>query len=347
MISKSLDAIAVADLKALVDSGAPESRRLEFKRELQVSTRDQRVDFLAAVSSFANAAGGDIVYGIDAPSGTAIALPGVPLVDPDATVRLLDQVIQNGLQPRLPGVSIRPLPLGEGRFALVVRVRPSWVKPHRVTHDGHDKFYARSSAGRRALDVGELRTAFLQSETLTERIRDFRAARLAAIVAGETPVRLNAGAKLVLHVVPVTTFAADQRLAVSEHVETLRGVQPLGGGGWDYRINLDGAVTFDRPAQAETYTQIFRAGAAEALEVFVPRDGRRVIPSVAYEQHVMRGVPDYVRLLHQVGAGFPMFVFLALLDLRGYSFALHPSLRGGHEVDREAIVLPEVVIEDP
>lgn len=67
------------------------------------------------------------------------------------------------------------------------------------------RFYARTSAGKYALDVTEIRSAFLQGEELPARIRRFRDERLSAIAASETPVQLRAGGRVVLHLVP---FAA-------------------------------------------------------------------------------------------------------------------------------------------
>lgn len=46
----------------------PESRTLEYKRDLpDPKDRDSKREFLGDVTSFANAQGGDIVYGIEAP----------------------------------------------------------------------------------------------------------------------------------------------------------------------------------------------------------------------------------------------------------------------------------------
>jgi hypothetical protein len=351
MIPKKLDRVGAADLQALVDTGAPESRVLEFKRELQVSTRDQRVDFLADVSSFANAVGGDLIYGIDAPNGAALDLPGILLPDPDGTVRLLDQLIQNGLQPRLPGVGIRPLPLGEDRHAIIVRVQQSWVAPHRVTLDGHDKFYARISAGRRALDVGELRTAFLQSETLTQRIRSFRADRLAALLAGETPVQFSAGPFMVLHVLPLTAFSTSTRFDVSKYPDGLRDVILLGEQSSTHRINLDGIVRHT-PGKGPSlaYAQIYRTGMIESTQAFEVghySEGKPVIPSQSYEQDLLTAIPAYVRVLERIGAGFPMFVFLTFLRIRECVFALRSGYRNIEEARPDALVLPEAVIEGP
>jgi hypothetical protein len=349
MIAKPLEAITAADLQALVTGQFAESKTLEYKRELPGESPNEKIKFLAGVSSLANTQGGDFVIGIDAPKGLPVAVSGVPLEDPDATKARLEDILRSGLQPRLPRIDIRVVPIHSEGHVVLLRVTRSWLAPHRVVLAGHDQFYGRTSAGKYRLDVGELRAAFLQSETLAERIRAFRAGRLTTIISGETPLRLNAGAKLVLHILPITAFAGDQRLDVSGRVEALRQVQPLGSSGWDHRINVDGVVTFDRSDQAETYTQIFRNGAVEAVEVFVPRDGdRRLIPSVAYEQNVMRAARDYVGFLQQEGAGFPMFVFLALIELRGYGLALPPGFWPEIRLaDRDTVILPEAVIEGP
>jgi hypothetical protein len=346
MIPKPLDAIQAEDLQALLTDQVAESKTLEYKREVPGGKDGDKIALLAGISSLANTQGGDFVIGVDAPKGVPIAVEGVVLGDPDAARARLEDILRSGIQPRLPRIDIGLILAGPGRYVVVIRVASrSWIGPHRVTFSGHDRFYGRTSAGKYPLDVGELRTAFLLSETVAERIRGFRAGRLATIASGETPVPLDRGAKSVLHVLPVTAFTTDQRLAVAEHLATLRDFQPLGGGGWDHRINLDGVVTFDRPDHAETYTQVFRDGAVEAVLVYPPRDDRRLVPSGSYEEDIMRAVPSYVSRLAQAGAGFPMFIFLALLDVRGYWLGLHPSIRGeGHQVDREAIVLPEVVI---
>jgi hypothetical protein len=86
MIPKPLAAIDAGGLQALVDAGVPESRVLEFQRDLNVAASSERIDFLAHVSSFANATGGNLIYGIDAPNGTAAGLPGLAVTNPDEAI---------------------------------------------------------------------------------------------------------------------------------------------------------------------------------------------------------------------------------------------------------------------
>ena len=70
MIDKAIDKIEPADLERLVQNGVAEGRTLEYKEELPGGTDDDRREFLGDVSAFANASGGDLIYGAEElPSG--------------------------------------------------------------------------------------------------------------------------------------------------------------------------------------------------------------------------------------------------------------------------------------
>lgn len=64
MIQKQIDAITKADIDALITDRVVEIKTLEYKMELPGRTEKDKKEFLADVSSFANASGGDIIYGI-------------------------------------------------------------------------------------------------------------------------------------------------------------------------------------------------------------------------------------------------------------------------------------------
>jgi hypothetical protein len=56
-----IERIDAALLDSLVRDGVEERRRLEYKRALPGGTDDEKKEFLADTSSFANAAGGDLI----------------------------------------------------------------------------------------------------------------------------------------------------------------------------------------------------------------------------------------------------------------------------------------------
>ncbi len=63
MISREFDTITKEDIEALVTDAVPEDRTIEYKQQLPGGTDEDKREFLADVSSFANAAGGDVLYG--------------------------------------------------------------------------------------------------------------------------------------------------------------------------------------------------------------------------------------------------------------------------------------------
>jgi|WetSurMetagenome_2_1015567.scaffolds.fasta_scaffold32415_2 hypothetical protein len=70
----------------------------------------------------------------------------------------------------------------------------------------HERFFARNSGGKYALDVTEIRAAFMLSETRAEQIRNFRLDRIGKIISEETPIPLRNNPKVVLHIIPITAF---------------------------------------------------------------------------------------------------------------------------------------------
>ena len=100
MIDQPIDAIDEATLQRLVDNQVAEGRDLEFKRELPGGGDEASREFLADVTAFANAQGGDIVYGLDEANGAATSLPGVEVDDPDAAILRLEGKLQTGVDPR-------------------------------------------------------------------------------------------------------------------------------------------------------------------------------------------------------------------------------------------------------
>jgi predicted HTH transcriptional regulator len=213
MIQKQFDQIGREDIESLVANKVKEGRTIEYKESLPGNADKDKKEFLADVSSFANAAGGDLLYGVVAErdaggktTGVLESVPGLPGLNADAEILRLDSMLQAGIGPRIAGVRIRTVEGFAGGPVLLLRVPKSYAAPHMVTFQEHSRFYSRNNGGKYPLDVTEIRSAFALSESLPEKVRRFRAERLARVVAGETPVGPMDGAKIVLHLVPLRSL---------------------------------------------------------------------------------------------------------------------------------------------
>ena len=184
MLPDQLDSIDESHLNALVTDGVRESRSLEFKAELLLATDSNKKEFLADVSALANGGGGDLVLGIEDDNGAASAVSGLDSFDPDKDTLRIESVVRDGIAPRIVGLRVRRVALTSGRPVVIIRVPNSLNRPHMVVFKQWSRFYSRNSAGKYQLDVDELRSAFVASENITERVRQFRVERLDAILQG-------------------------------------------------------------------------------------------------------------------------------------------------------------------
>ncbi len=346
---KPVDALDENDLQALVDSKVSERKTIEYKSALPSDKDNEKKEFLADVSSFANASGGYLIYGIEEKNGVPTQLVGLETANRDEAVRRLDDMIRQGIQPRIPGHQTHAIALQNSRVAIVMRIPHSWNAPHMVTFGNSSRFFARTSNGKYQLDVGEIRSAFLRSETQADRIRGFRADRLARIIAGDTPAQLIDGPKIVLHIVPLSAFDPGLRFNLSapeQRTVVLASAHPIGSSTANERYNLDGILHIGK----NSYVQFFRNGCVEAVDAStIPNNPtRRIIPHYAFEDYLIIASRTYLAFLRQLGVELPLMVMVSLLGVKGYSmvdFREYPW-RQPVSIDRDEVVIPEVLLEN-
>jgi hypothetical protein len=221
MIPKQFKDIEKGDIGGLVENAIREGRSIEYKQQLPGGQDSDKKELLADVSSFANASGGDILFGIDEerdgngkPTGIPRAANGLGGINVDQEIQRLENSIRSGIEPRIPGLQIRPIDGFQNGPVIIIPVPKSWASPHMVTYKISLRFWSRTSNGKAPLSVPEIRAAFIQSETLPEQIRRFREERLGNILAGEASMPLQQGPALVLHIVPVGMLAERKSIDV-------------------------------------------------------------------------------------------------------------------------------------
>ncbi|MGR3176208.1 MAG: AlbA family DNA-binding domain-containing protein [Candidatus Scalindua sp.] len=350
MIQKNLSELTIDDIHLLLENEVREGRALEYKQELPDNTDRKKISFLAEISALANTVGGDLIFGISDEKGVPSAIPGVKIKNLDQELLRLDNIIRTGIEPRLASVSIREIKKGEDVYVVVIRVKRSWIAPHRVKFQDHSKFYARSSAGKYPFDVTELRNSFLLSDRISERIRSFRNNRINSLLGNEElPVSLASGGKLVVHIIPFLSFADPRPNITLGHDQGI-DFRPIGAGGWNTKINLEGYLFYSagRQKPCDAYTQLYRFGTLESVVVLDPDDDDKlVLPSRWYEEEIYKGCSSQLKSLSMLGIETPIYIFISLLEMQGYRLGVGPEFFGKPvELDRELILLPEGVVND-
>lgn len=353
------DEITLDTLNDLIANEVMEGRQLDYKRELNLSTRDERREFLKDVTAFANASGGHLVYGMkegddDDTKGFPVEVCG--FAPPDGVeqhIAKMENLIRDGIERPLPIYRIKYVPTDSGQPSIVMYVPSSPTKPHWVSLYGLRKFFIRHETVSSPIDFGGLQQLFTLRETISERIRDFRTERVTRLLSGETPVNLASEPALLLHVIPVSSGRSDSEYDLTE-LFPIPMINPLRFRG--IRYNFDGIVTNE---DRWGYTQISRNGSIEIADAYAGGSETTEIPSGLFEVSVIRNhLPNAFILQRALGVSPPCYIFLSVLNVRGFKMALPPNEdrsaryeqpvedESKRVVDRDHLLLSEVEVSD-
>lgn len=347
MIHKPIDEVIKTDIDTLVGNQVRESRTIEYKAALPGNSDDGKREFLADISSFANASGGDLLYGITAVDGVPNNAAGLGCTI-DAEMQRLENILRDGVEPRIPYIRMKPIDGFPQGPVLFIRIPKSWTAPHMITFRNWSRLFTRNCSGKYQMDVVEIRSAVLLSEALPDKIRRFRDERIAKILASETPVPLRQGARLVLHLMPISLLASNTHIPFPKTSELCTRLNLVGAGGWNSRYNLDGFVNYTGRHAKDTsneYCQLFRSGISET--VYSLTLDERKFSGTRIENIISNSVNVLAGFLKHSEVSPPLLVFLTLTGMsdtimRDVNWLMADEVE---PVDRDVLILPDVSIE--
>jgi len=356
LFGKPLEAVTENDLQPIIAAGIAENRIIEYKSALPGRRDEDKREFVKDVVSFANSAGGNIIYGMTASDGIPNGFQCLDGTVLDAEKLRLEQIIRSSVEPVIHGLKIQPVPLpNAGGSVLIVEVPRGLFGPHMIR--GRGAFISRTSAGKMEMDFGEIRAAFVGAETATNKLRDFHAERTARLAGGDTLMPLEGQTVAVLHVLPLESFTPSFRCDLARI--TGNGTRALleprrVAYGWQPRFSLDGfSVLFtsgveNRPHCA--YVHVFRNGALEYVDSDLETGlGPKTLRVGRFESTMLAATAKFMRVQEVLGVRGPFFVFPSLLNAKGWKLFAHR--RAHYEpdqrtVEREHLILPEVMLEN-
>ena len=354
VIERSLSDVTKADIDSLITEKRVEDRRLEYKSTLPGTSDKEKKEFLADISAFANGAGGDVLYGVQESAGIPVSADGVPIVDFDAERARLQNMIREGIQPRIPSVEMRSVGEFEKGFVFIVRVRQSWVAPHMVTFAGNSRFFARDAGQRHMMDVQELRAAFVGSEGVGEKLRAFRDERLARVLARSTPVPIEPHPVALLHLLPIGAHFLSSLIdprGIGDHWLKLISTEFVQAA--NTKINFEGFLIYGSPTlpttqETNAYIQLYRNGAIEALTTLRPSpNGRIELVGRHFEHHLVKVIEAFLVVRKDLMIRGDLLVFLSLLGAQRVAlYQGDPFQSSGRVFERDLMLFPDVLIEE-
>jgi hypothetical protein len=305
-----------------------------------------------------------VIYGVrevrdpeQKPTGIPEKVVGLAGVTLDQLNQTLDHLLRDGVDPRMPGITLHGILRGSEPPCLLVRAPKTPLGLHMVTLRGHGRFYGRGTSGKYVLDTAQIRDAFVAAETAVDRVRRFRRERVAAILSGETPIPLaTEGTKVIFHLLPIAPPAdVWARFPVGKesdfalrHARTLESAMSL-----DFRYNLDGFLLHGvrREKDGQSYTQLFRTGGIEAVSqnVVVMRPEDRVFHGGYLETAVIRTLTAAQSAWAMLGVTGPVMAALTLTGMNGAAITAGPRYFGAFDPERfttDLVNVPDVVVQN-
>lgn len=332
MLTRPIEALEEGDIQRLVDNQVSEGRTIEFKRDLPGDAPEARTKFLAAVTSFANAQGGDLLYGVDAPNGMAAAVPGVEVADVDAATLRLEEKLRAGVAPRLLDRKFRWVRLASGRQVLAIRIQPGLAAPHRVIFKNNGRFHGRGSAGKFEMDVHDLRHAFTESAALPARLQQLHTDAIGRARGNDMPIAMAQHPMAVASVIPLSLFREERDLPIGlEHA--VAPVQSADYGGFSGIDMIEGVLLHTAPEEGSLWVSssalTHRVGYADFAWVIGGRteiEGRKfkLVHPTNFERNLWDAAHSTEARLRQFGIEGPWIVFVTL-----FGVADHSMMTGG------------------
>lgn len=333
------------DIINLLDLGAIETYTREFKRQINLSSSEEKRDFLENVTAMANTLGGELIFGVGEKTGGGYEIVGLPGIDLDKVKQSIESILRDSVEPRLK-YHLDSLVENDKDPLLILYIDKTYEGPHRIIDPRHHPFYKRDSSGKHPMDISEIRAAFLSNYSMVTRINEFVDNRYLYMI-NELDV---ASSWMALHIVPDGALDDNYNLTNEEFEEMM--ISPIYSQGFNRRINFDGISNYSGKDgnyfRRNTYVQLFRTGIVESycanLVQSIRQEELFYIDDLEQElqDHIVR-IIQHLEEHHVIG---PYSVSLALNGVKFSRVKLPSFCYGDYICDRNLIRLPLLVIDN-
>jgi hypothetical protein len=200
-----------------------------------------------------------------------------------------------------------------------------------MLNKGSRKFYSRGVAGNVPMGSYEIRAAFLASEGMSEKVRNFVQQRCRLIEAREIDFDLSERAQTVFHIIPIEAFSRPRNLAMAE-LNTIKQFAPaVASGSYGRRYCLDGIAATSGCSENKilSYSLLFRNGCVEAT---CPCRYGDIFQEKRVAERFADAAPKYEEILRTFGFAGPFFVSLTILACKGTRIDIDPFRDFGLDV---------------
>lgn len=163
MSRSEFDALDLVNLKEFVGYQIEEGTYIDYKSDISMPlTKDKKKELLKDVAGFANAAGGLIIYGCDEPDTAVCTTDQLCGIADGSEISIrIERVLSDCLDPRVPSIGVKHIPIAAKTSVIVVFIPPSNIRPHMTKPE--NRFYMRHSESTLPMNTQEVKTAVISA----------------------------------------------------------------------------------------------------------------------------------------------------------------------------------------
>ena len=357
---------SIEDLERLVENEVKEDRTIDFKADLD---RDKGDDlskkgisrFLENITAFANTQGGVMLVGITEEESCAKEVKGIQVMNRDSFQLTLENLLRDSVKPRLNGVTYDWIEIAKGTYILAITVPYSLQGPHVVEHGSQWRFFSRHSNGKHAMDVDEVREAFLSRNQYREKAIAYRNERYRELmnedryVGGSIHNDLKYGAKILFHLVPAQHGMGMSQIDPVKLKPILKMNKALEKSFSIWELSFEGLRAIDLGPQGFNYALrgqmlVSRDGTTELiLGDYDYPNGNEGSLHTAYEEDLVEVTRALLQTYKEHQIQPPFFAFLTVHSFVGkklYSRRQESFRQPRGEISRDPMMIPPVVFQE-
>lgn len=344
-----------ADILRMVENSVRETARLDYKLGLPGNADKDKREFLRDVSAFANAEGGDLLFGIREVDGVATEVVGLDPGGIDDAIQKFTSRARDSINPRVLRLRMRGVELTSGRWVLHIRVNRSLDAPHMVTFKGMNQFWTRNPAGKHPMSTAEVKAAVMRGADWRAQTDRWRESRADLLEAGDGPSVVSGPARMLVHLVPFGWDGQLPRGLVKKGSKLANHGIQWTSAGW-IRPTFDGLLCTNalHRKPVRRYTLWLNDGRVEFARsdlLFKDQHERLAFNGAEVETAIAKAVRLGLDGLKLADVPPPIGIGIVLMGVEGsclagnhYGYILNDE---EFYVDRSRLVFPMEVVTDP
>lgn len=352
--NKNFEDWSEEDLRTLLNNeDFREGQFLDYKRTfdfLEATEKLQRIkgkiEFCNDVCSFANADGGELIFGIAEKDGFASGIRPLDIKNIDK----FELDLRNALlpvQPSMPNVEFRFISV-EGGYVVVVHIEKGIFKPYMTVEDQSVfRFFVRHGNRKDAMSYSEIRDSFLYAASLSTEIKRFRIERLTELLEDSKSMFG------IIHVIPATFTNPANYIPVCDWYKEGKVYIP---NQWNNYIrgkmipNVDGVWFPSEDGYGDFQVlRLFNNGSVELkCDLYTGHKSETQLISAEFIEAIGEVISGMAEFYRQFNRHSTVYVCTTIIGCKGYrnydeQFSFRPIIS---QVDRNRILCTPIEIKD-